>query len=145
VPLVRFDQECHTWKPKGLYIVYIELQVDLRGVEQLAMSGHHSLAVRHSAEMFSWGANEHGVLGLGKGGRLSARQPTRVPNTFFAQVSRSTCAGTAAPQGPMTWCAQVGRFLSLEKDWDSTCSKIPTSPFRVHLAVSSHKGTPAST
>ena len=62
------------------------MQVDLRGVEQMAMGGNHSLAVRHTGEAFAWGANEHGVLGLGKGARLSAGQPTRIPKAFFAQV-----------------------------------------------------------
>ncbi len=74
---------------------FLGVQVDLRGVEQMAMSGNHSLALRHTGEMFSWGANEHGVLGLGKQGRLSARQPTRVPRTFFQQVGTSSSVSPA--------------------------------------------------
>ena len=55
---------------------------------QVALSGHHTLALRHSGELYTWGANENGVLGLSKEGRASARLPTLVPGASFEQVRR---------------------------------------------------------
>ena len=58
----------------------------MRGIEQLALGGSHSLAVRHSGELLAWGSNQNGVLGLGRGNNSDAATPTLVPNIFCDQV-----------------------------------------------------------
>ena len=58
----------------------------VHGIEQLALGGSHSLAVRHSGELLAWGSNQNGVLGLGRGNNSDAASPTLVPNIFCDQV-----------------------------------------------------------
>ena len=59
----------------------------LHGVAQLACGGLHTLALTHGGATFSWGANEHGSLGLGDVEGPQLRVPSLIPDVSLAQVS----------------------------------------------------------
>ncbi len=72
---------------RHLNAIRAPLQVPkLHGIEQLALGGSHSLAVRHTGQLLAWGSNQNGVLGLGRGNSSDAATPTLVPKIFCDQV-----------------------------------------------------------
>jgi alpha-tubulin suppressor-like RCC1 family protein len=49
----------------------------LTGVKAIAAGGAHSLALTESGEMYAWGSNDDGQLGLAEGKKRLT--PTKVP------------------------------------------------------------------
>ena len=62
------------------------MQIDLRSCQQLALHGHHSMALLRSGAVTVWGPNENGLLGLGSKGPNASRSPTIIPDIAFSQV-----------------------------------------------------------
>jgi alpha-tubulin suppressor-like RCC1 family protein len=115
----------------------------LHSVAALACGGLHTIAATHDGDVFSWGANEHGGLGLGDVDGAQTRLPSRIPGVALTQVSAGWkhSAGITADGELYAWGwggamgegqnssgGQLG--LGDECDWWSP-TRVPTGAVRV--------------
>ncbi len=73
-------------------------------VSQLGLGGFTSCAILESGQLWCWGANEEGQLGLGNGSPNTVNVPTQVGTDLWLDHSQGEDNGCAVRQDNTLWC-----------------------------------------